>query len=410
MTAASKEIVSILHRYVMGTPLLERETAILKQWVRADPANESVWLAAQDYTLLRYDLSRLDEYQHTMPDLLQQFWNQQLTPAKAFKSPDIPSVRRIYLLKTSWIKYAAAVILILGATVYFWMANKKKEQKLADSTALVKDIAPGGDRAILTLASGRQIILDSTEGTIVKQGNLSVINLAGKLKYEGVGTSAEYNTISTPKGGQYQIVLPDGSKVWLNAASSIKFPTAFAGRERNVDVTGEVYMEIAPLRLRSGSNRSFIVKVNGAEIQVLGTSFNVNAYEDENAIRTTLINGSVKIITDATGKLQSQEVLLKPGQQCSVVSGQLSVVANANIEQALAWKKGKFLFTNADIQSIMREVARWYDVEVQFENNIDDKFYAEIDRNTNISTLFKMLEKTKAVHFKMEGKKIMVMK
>lgn len=353
--------------------------------------------------------------------------------AKTTAANMAPSTHRVHFLKTAWVRYAAAIILIAGTITAIIVSSDRKPKSSGTGNLAVSsaDIGPGRDRAILTLANGEQIILDSTQGNILKQGSLTVVNLAGKLKYEGVGTGAEYNTISTPKGGQYQIILPDGSKVWLNAASSIKFPTAFTGNVRNVEMTGEAYMEIA-----GNSKQSFIVNANGAEIQVLGTSFNVNAYEDESAVKTTLISGSVKVIrgmssssSNKSGQTSSavvgssdqqpvspgtgsskNAVILKPGQQAVLKSTTgIFVVNSPDIEQALAWKNGIFDFTGADFESVMKQLERWYDIEVQYNRAIPKMtFDGKMYRNVNFSGVLEMLT-TMDVKFRMEGKTLIVL-
>ena len=325
--------------------------------------------------------------------------------------------RLVHFLTRTWVRYAAAIMLVFGFTAYLWNSHKKTEQRPElGNRSLPTDVAPGRDRAILTLANGRQILLDSARGNILQQGNLKVVNLAGKLKYEGGGANTEYNTISTPKGGQYQVILPDGSKAWLNAASSIKFPTAFTGSTRNIEMKGEAYMEIT-----KDPRRPFVVTANGTGIQVLGTSFNVNAYEDETAVRTTLIDGSVNVTNSANPELNSPAkrktgpavVRLKPGQQAvvGVSARQLTVVDNADIEQALAWKNGVFQLERASLAEIMRQLARWYDIEVVYENSVPDiKLGGEIKRDLNLSQILSALGKM-GVKCRIEegGKRLTVM-
>lgn len=313
-----------------------------------------------------------------------------------------PEVHRVHFLKTTWFRYAAAVILVLGvaAVIVMYAERRSGQQNLVSSNQREQtDIMPGRNRAILTLANGQQILLDSTQGNIVKQDSLTVVNLEGTLKYEGLGTTAEYNTLSTPKGGQYQIVLPDGSKVWLNAASSIKFPTAFLGNVRKVELTGEAYMEIA-----RNARQSFTVMANGAEIQVLGTSFNVNAYGDESAVKATLIEGSVKV-----KQLNSKAVILKPGQQCSMDDNQLSVIDNADIERTLAWKNGWFNFNGASLYDIMRQLERWYDIEVKYEGTIPElRFKGEIDRGVPLSGILNFLALESRIKTRLVGKTLII--
>ena len=368
-------------------------------------------------------LTQQSSLQHAYRELLRfkQEWDS-LPGSPAFPVESIGSTHRIHFLKTTWFRYAAAVILLFGvaAAIFVSADRQSRQQKLVSGNKrLQTDVAPGGDRAILTLANGQRIILDSTLGDIVKQGGLTVVNLAGKVKYVGVGTNAEYNTISTPKGGQYQVVLPDGSKVWLNAASSIKFPTAFTRNERNVEVTGEAYMEVA-----RNPKQSFVVKANGTEIQVLGTSFNVNAYRDETAVKTTLISGSVKVISganslvsDKSNQTSSSVVVLKPGQQAVVESsdGQHSLknidikIQPADFEQTLAWKNGIFNFQNKKLDEVMRQLSRWYDIEVVYQKNIPSiEFAGEMSRNMTLSNTLKALQQSE-VHFIMEGRRLTIL-
>jgi transmembrane sensor len=211
-----------------------------------------------------------------------------------------------------------------------------------------------------------------------------------------------YNTISTPRGGQYQVLLPDGSKVWLDAASSLRFPTAFTGGERLVELTGEAYFQIA-----GDASRPFKVHIpsTSTEIQVLGTDFNVAAYAEEGDIRTTLIGGAVRVT--AAGKA----AVLEPGQQARVTEGgtaALNVVSGVHTDDVIAWKNGLFKFEEASIQSIMRQVARWYDVDVVYDGKVDQQFIGTIPRQVQLSTLLKILESTGWVHFMIQGKKVTV--
>ena len=322
------------------------------------------------------------------------------------KDDKVISLRRYSFIRVA----AAAAILILltgGAWYYFYQkpeAGITKNDSNADR--FKNDIAPGSDKAVLTLADGSEIILDNAQtGTLTQQGNTKIILLdAGQLAYNTHGTKANgevlYNTISTPKGGQYQIVLADGSKVWMNAASSLRFPTAFAGKQRNVELTGEAYFEVA-----KNAAMPFNVQVNDLNVQVLGTHFNVMAYNDENVIKTTLLEGAVKVTKGTVAGL------LKPGQQAKMDKDAGNIkIATADVEETMAWKNGLFLFNNDDIKTIMRQISRWYDVNISFEGNIPAKnFTWQISRNTNVSQVLKMLELTKEVHFKITGKNIVVM-
>jgi transmembrane sensor len=265
-------------------------------------------------------------------------------------------------------------------------------------------IHPGGNKAILTLANGEEIVLDSAQnGKIAQQGATTIIKLNGRLGYNtGNANSGEllYNTITTPKGGQYEIVLPDGSRVWLNSASSLKFPTAFKGKERQVELTGEGYFEI-----EKNAHMPFSVSINKLKVQVLGTSFNTMAYTDEGVINTTLLEGAVAV---SEGDLVKR---LLPGQQAKLSSGDHRLtVGKADIQKAVAWKNGLFEFDNTDLATIMRQLARWYDVEIIYRVTPDKTpLGGSISRSLNLTEVLNLLEANGINHFKIEGKKIIVL-
>ncbi|HMI60329.1 MAG TPA: FecR domain-containing protein, partial [Puia sp.] len=261
----------------------------------------------------------------------------------------------------------------------------------------------GINGAILTLADGRQIVLDSTNnGFSATDGHAKIVKGSkDQITYKASdAASAElfYNTISTPRGRKISVVLADGTKVWLNAASSIKFTTVFSGSQRQVEIRGEAYFEVA-----ANVKQPFVVKKMGSDyaVQVLGTQFNINAYDDEDVIRTTLLEGSVRI----------KNKILKPGQQAVAGKDQdeVTVVPNVNTGEVMSWKNGVFNFDRADIYTVMRQVARWYDVEVEYKGTITRHFGGSISQDVNVSQVFKMLELTGAVHFTIEGRKVIVM-
>ena len=304
--------------------------------------------------------------------------------------------------------WAAAVLAFVVGGWYLFTNIKRNDAPLAGKTGTVQPgvITPGGSKAILTLADGSLITLDSAvNGDIARQGNTSIVKLAdGQVVYRPQGISVGeggMNTLSTPRGGQYQLTLPDGSKVWLNAASSITYPAAFAGNERKVKITGEAYFEVV-----ANKSKPFLVSVNGGStVEVLGTHFNINSYIDENSVRTTLLEGRVRI---RSGK---NSVVLQPGQQSVVQAGreEVSVNSNLDIERLVAWKNGLFVFEDDDIKSIMRQVGRWYDVEIVYDNPpLSKLFMGKIPRDAPVSMVLELLETTGQVHFKIEGKKIIV--
>lgn len=310
----------------------------------------------------------------------------------------------------SYLKYAAvaAVLLFVSAALYFYM---RPGQTVGNMNLTAQhennDVRPGGNKAILTLADGSEISLtDAADGKLASQSGITITKTQdGALIYEigkaSPGAAAQYNTISTPAGGQYQVNLPDGSKVWLNAMSSLKYPTLFGRTDRKVTLSGEAYFEIA-----KDQQRPFTVVSNGAgkaqEVTVLGTHFNINSYTDEAATKTTLLEGSVKVSSGTNAKT------LKPGQQ-SAVSDQI-LISEVDVNQALDWKNNSFYFVDENIRTIMRRLSRWYDIDVVYEGKVPEfGFGAEISRGKRLSEVLKALETTEKVHFKIEGRRVTVM-
>ncbi len=303
---------------------------------------------------------------------------------------------------------AASVLAILMFGTYL-MLNKipapGEDQPLVKNQPLKNDVAPGGNKATLQLADGSTIILDSSNnGNIANQGQTKIIKIDGQLAYNADGSSKEilYNTISTPRGGQYQLILADGSKVWLNAASSLHFPTSFIGKERKVTLTGEGYFEVA-----KNADMPFKVEIAGkGEVEVLGTHFNVNAYEDEATVKTTLLEGAIKVY-----KGTSQQ-LLNPGEQAvfnsALNADKITLNRNVDVAQVVAWKNGYFQFDNVNIQNIMRQMTRWYDVEVVYSGNVPVGHYVgKPSRNLNLSQILKIIEYS-GIKLKLENKVITV--
>lgn len=302
----------------------------------------------------------------------------------------------VRLLHRTWFRYAAVILLLVGTATYLYKTYQPVRQEIVQSTPKpATDILPGSDKAILTLADGSTIVLDSAvNGAVAEQGATKIfLPDAGKLAYSAGatstgGTGVLYNTISTPIGGQYQVTLPDGTNVWLNAASSIRFPTAF-GKERRVTVTGEVYLEVA-----NSSQQPFFVHTASTTIAVLGTRFNVNTYSDEVAEKTTLIEGVIKI----------DRTVLKPGEAYS--EGKVSA---ADIDQAIAWKKGVFNFNKVPLPTAMRQIALWYDVDVVYEKGVPNiMFWGKMSRNMKLSRVLDFMKKM-GVNFRFEDRKIIIM-
>lgn len=309
---------------------------------------------------------------------------------------------RVVKHRNRWWAVAAAVLILATAGWYIHQRTRVPHPSLVREDK-ASDIGPGGSKAILILGSGAAVVLDSLHnGTLPEQGGAKVLKTGqGRLVYEAdkpAHGKTVYNTIVIPRGGEYQVVLPDGTHVWLNAVSTLKFPTAFTGSTRRVELTGEAYFEVA-----ADSRRPFEVHSGSQTVRVLGTRFNVMAYEDEGVVRTTLLAGSVRV-SSASG-----QVVLHPGQQASLApaSGDIRV-SPANGEDAVAWKNGLFQFDEADLQTIMRQISRWYDVEVSYDGPVSTrKFTGTMSRNVSLDHVLKVLALSD-VHFKVEGRQITV--
>jgi len=323
---------------------------------------------------------------------------------------------------------AAAVLLLLTGGAWIYLAGIHASSATAHNHSKTSDATPGSSKAFLTLSDGRTIVLDSTAtGELVLQGNTKVMKVdSGSLTYQASSSpnqppaakspapetanppSETYNTITTPRGGQYQVRLSDGTKVWLNAASRLKFPTAFNGKQRVVELTGEAYFEVAKETV------PFIVHVPPADrgtaavpldITVLGTHFNVNAYQDEPVAKATLLEGSIRISKGAGSNL------LQPGQQAVADNGSTLIQLNndADLDEAVAWKNGMFIFNSLSLEAIMRQMERWYDVEVRYEGNIKKtSFNGQISRYSNAAKMLDMLQTTGEIHFTIENRTITV--
>lgn len=337
--------------------------------------------------------------------------NVQINPSEDYT----PSFYSYYLKPIS---VAAMILMVISISLYFYsnrkLAGPSVEQQFTEINTK-NDILPGNNKAILILADGSRISLDDAErGLLASQGNTAITKTnSGEIVYEknpadkkkNALVASVINTIQTPKGGKYQIRLPDGSKVWLNSASTLSYPTAFTGKERIVKLKGEAYFEIAPRK-----SMPFRVESDDQIVEVLGTHFNVNSYDNEDFTKTTLIEGSVKVILNTRSNISGKTKLLKPGEQSSINSSKSDIkIENVDTEKAIAWKNGYFKFKNTPIQEIMREVERWYDVELIYEGNMPtDEFTGFVSNDVNISAVLKILEQSGGVKFTVKGKKLKV--
>jgi len=325
----------------------------------------------------------------------------------ASKEAEISStVRRMYPLRR--IAIAAAILLILGIGSWLAFFNKPSKPANVAQTQTFQDVRPPDkNRAMITLSNGQQVMLDSlTSGTLAVQGNVNVKKTAdGQIVYNGSSADIQFNTLYNPRGSKVvPLTLSDGTKVWLNNESSIHYPVAFAGDKREVAITGEAYFEVATVRTASGQKMPFTVKINDStDVEVLGTHFNINAYTDEASINTTLLEGAVRVT--ANKKVQ----LLNPGQQAQVNAKTIRLIKDADVQQAVAWKDGLFSFTDANLPMVMRQLARWYDLQVKYEGAIPQReFNGKIGRALTLNQVLRILSKTR-VNYKIEsGNKITI--
>ncbi|MFT3822276.1 MAG: FecR domain-containing protein [Chitinophagaceae bacterium] len=327
----------------------------------------------------------------------------------------VTAAPRVRLYRRAW---AAAIVLLAGAGITWMLLSDKntKPQQLSNVTTATQEvIAPGKDGAVLTLADGRKIVLDSAgNGIIGSEAGAQISLHNNQIVYNtnagDTSTVMLYNTMYTPKGRQFQLVLPDGSRVWLNAASTIRYPVAFSSKERRVELNGEAYFEVA-----HDKNWPFYVQTKNQQVQALGTSFNVNAFEEEATEKTTLIEGSVEVnalTNNQPEKHHPLSAILHPGQQAKLdYHNQHISVANNQSEAAIAWKNGYFSLENLPFDQVMRQLERWYDIQVVYESGVPDlHFVGGISRNMTLAALIRALQVSE-VHFKIEaGRRLIVYK
>ncbi|MFA6085429.1 FecR family protein [Mucilaginibacter sp.] len=376
--------LNLLDRYIEGSTTPQEQSLLEEYYKRLDTRSD-LELSVQEEETVR--LAMLQNIQARL----------------SVQEPAVPLIsKRSFKL---W--YAAAsILLMLSVGGYFYLNQAKPVNKIAKTT--VSDITPGSNKAILTLSNGKQLILtNAANGLLASQGATKIIKKSnGQIVYNAPGpaiqsiTAPAYNTISVPRGGQYQIVLPDGSKVLLNAASSLTYPTTFTGNTRHVELKGEAYFEVA-----KNKEKPFIVKANDAEIKVLGTHFNVSAYADDAAITATLLEGAVRMSKGDISKL------LNPGQQGITLNNQTGIaLKNANVEQVMAWANGNFVFNDVSIKEVMKIAARWYDIEVEYHGNVQvKKFGGTTSRYKNLTELLDNMSETGRIHYKIEGRKVILM-
>jgi transmembrane sensor len=374
----------LLFKY-WNNQLTDTEKRELEEWMEQSADRKELFEQFKNEAYLQQTVNSLQETDKKI------IWNRM---AALDPSLGNSKIRRI------WPGLAAAAILIIISTILISRKTETPGKTVTTNAPLQKDVAPGGLNATLTLADGKSIILDSVvTGSLAHQGNTTVLNKNGQLIYSPTtstgNTDVLYNTLTTSRGQTYPLTLSDQSKVWLNAESSIRFPVSFTGNARKVEITGEVYFEVA-----HNATQPFTVNVKGIDIQVLGTTFNVNAYNNEEVIKTTLIAGSVSITKG------NQKKQIRPGQQAQVIANEIKITDNVDVDKITAWKKGLFTFRGDKLGEVMKNIARWYNIEVELEGHAKDvEISGDIYRTSNLSEVLKILSALD-VECSIEGRKL----
>jgi len=406
-----EEILGIVWRYIKKEELTFDELVELDKWLEASVYNQKVFNELTD----EYTYNR--ELEQAMQIDRDEIWNKFLRLKEEEEDRVVPPLVVAYNYKrpsVAWRNFMVAAfiggLLLAGGYFLFFKQHNPVEAPVTASATTPKEITPGTNKAVLTLGDGSVVMLDNAgKGVLTHQGHTKVIKTGdGQLAYENNTQAQEitvtYNVLSTPKGGQYELTLPDSTKVWLNNASSLRYPTNFTGKTRDVQLTGEGYFEVS-----KNPNMPFRVKVHNPElgedmnVEVLGTHFDISSYKDDKDIKTTLVEGSVKVTRG------NQNTLLSPGDQLQYSADtQPKVYHDVNTSQITSWKDGYFYFERADIQTVMKVLSRWYDIEVEYKGHIpNQQFGGKIQRNLQLSQVLKIL-KNQDVNYTIEGRKIIV--
>ena len=399
-TEKAQRIAYLISAYLRKS-ITQAEHDELDEWVGASDANMRIFEELTDEDQMK---KALDFIQDADAEKSLNKVKSQLVFAKYYSPRP--------LLRRGWqYAVAASVILIAGFAWYSFKGSSTDKPKEEIALYQPQDLQPGSpDKAILTLADGSTIVLDQAkDGKLASQGNTDIIKQNGQLNYSstasGTQNAVAYNTVTTPRGGSFPLTLSDGTKIWLNASSSIRFPAVFNGNERRVAITGEVYFEVASVKGKAGKVPFIVdVKDKGTSVEVLGTHFNINSYDDEPVLKTTLLEGAVKVVKDGKASL------LKPGQQAQVNdAGEIKTVSGVDTDLVMAWKNGLFRFSNTDLRSIMNQMSRWYDVDIEYKTTVNPGYTGLLRRDFPASKIFEVLEESGGAHFKVEGKKIVVL-
>ena len=391
-----KDVKELLKKYNAGT-CTDREKALVESWY-AQWRGEERDMSWEERELIKSDVWSKISKSHLK---------------KRYGQPRLP-----YLLAAA----AVAVLFFAVGLVFYLNQPHHKGDNIPHMAVAQSDVQPGSNKAVLTLADGTTVTLDeAANGEITEVAGMTIKKTAdGQLVYEveaanaqlssNPNTTKRYNQISTPRGGQYQIILPDGTRVWLNSASSLKYPLQFTAGERRVELKGEAYFEVSRKNTAAGKLIPFFVETTSQVIEVLGTHFNVSSYDDEESTKTTLLEGSVRVsmsATDNEGKTFNQTLILKPNQQSILTKGRLDAIP-VDATESIAWRDGYFNFNDANLETVMRELSRWYDVDVVYEGNVPKGTYTgKVYRNMSLSKVFDILTYAE-VKFKITGKTIVI--
>jgi transmembrane sensor len=385
-----ERIAQLVVKHLQGE-LTDDENQELQAWIYQSKENELAFEKAIDPENLKEGLRREFEKEERILDQLK---------SEIEKESETEVI--VINAKRKWYRYAAAAAIIIVSTGAFFIFFNREEQEVIVKAPEINDLqAPKANRAMITLANGKTIYLDSAaNGILETDGDVKLVKLAdGQIVYSGSSNEIIYNTVSNPRGSKIiDITLGDGSRVWLNNESTIKYPISFVGSDRKVEITGEAYFEVA-----KNAKRKFIVEANGSTTEVLGTHFNVNAYSDEDKIATTLLEGSVRV------KKGNVEAILKPGQQSQIGGNTLNVINGADLDAVVAWKNGFVVFSGADMKTVLRQIGRYYDVDIEYKDEINvPELYSKIPRTVSLSEVLKAIEINSKLKFKVEGKKVLV--
>ncbi|HTI92613.1 MAG TPA: FecR domain-containing protein [Puia sp.] len=387
----------LIFKEIEGLPLTEREREDLRVWRNGGEERKLIDEGLRDRRALMQELTVLNDRYKAAASIEQVF---RILGLEVERPGEVSAIGRAWMRGMS--AAAAVIFLMLGS---WWLVTNKEGSGPAPLRPAEAGVAvQKPDKAVLILSDGTQIPLDSArDGQVAQQGGVKVVKMNGQVSYRGGdrGEPVAYNTMATPRGGQYLVVLPDSTRVWLNAVSSLRYPTVFSGRERKVELNGEAYFDVAP-----NKSSVFVVAAGDVEVRVLGTQFDIMAYGDEAIRRTTLVEGKVMVARGA------ERQVVTVGQQAMVGrdSGFIMVDANPDIDKAVAWRSGSFKFSEADIRSLMRELSRWYDIDVVYEiTDFSGRYGGRIDRSLPLPAVLKLLEGNGIHHYRTEGNKVIVL-